>query len=252
MWQALIGSALGWLGGQQSNRQSEDNAWLQMNFQRDMASTQYQRAVADLKAAGLNPMLSMGHGQNAAPQGAQPQHLENPGVASSQGALAAMQIQNLKETNEKLRAETDATTAQAENTRARTATEFLMPDYWRTHTDTSASTAQSNRMHSVLMSAQVNKVQQEVRNLYASEDLTREEIKHIQEQVRNAVLTGGKIQAETSNIKVNTLLHNYEIPRARGEAQAHEGWLGRIAPYMNTATGAARGAANLGLRYYGR
>lgn len=41
-----------------------------MDFSRDMASTQYQRAVKDMRAAGLNPMLAYMNGGAAAPSGA--------------------------------------------------------------------------------------------------------------------------------------------------------------------------------------
>ena len=49
------------------NKRSADK---QMRFQDEQSRTQYQRAVADMKAAGLNPMLSAKLGGNSAMQGA--------------------------------------------------------------------------------------------------------------------------------------------------------------------------------------
>lgn len=53
-----------------ANAANAQNVRDQMEFQREQSSTQYQRAVKDIGAAGLNPALAYGQGGNASESGA--------------------------------------------------------------------------------------------------------------------------------------------------------------------------------------
>ena len=96
---SLAGGALSFLGQQGANQQNMENAQAQMAFQREMSNTSYQRAVEDMKAAGLSPMLAYSQGGASVPTGAMPvvQNKLGAGVEAMQKSLStnsAVQLQS--------------------------------------------------------------------------------------------------------------------------------------------------------------
>jgi len=113
----LVSGGLSLIGGILGNKSTESSAREQMVFQDYQTSTQYQRAVKDLQAAGLNPMLAYTQGGASAASGAYApqQDVISPAVSSALQAAAAREtIQNLKETNKNIAEDTNLKKLQGE------------------------------------------------------------------------------------------------------------------------------------------
>lgn len=67
MWEAIATAAVPSI---LEGKFSRDSARKQMRFQEDMSNTSYQRAMADMKKAGLNPILAGKLGGASTPSGA--------------------------------------------------------------------------------------------------------------------------------------------------------------------------------------
>ncbi|AXH74723.1 MAG: DNA pilot protein [Microviridae sp.] len=110
---AIIASAgANIVGGLLQNSAQSSAASSQQDFQLAMSSSAYQRAVKDMSAAGLNPMLAYSQGGASTPNGAMPV-LGNVGAAASQGMATGAAIAQQRAQTDNIEANTNLLATQA-------------------------------------------------------------------------------------------------------------------------------------------
>ncbi|AXH74737.1 MAG: DNA pilot protein [Microviridae sp.] len=121
---AAIAAGASLAGGLFGNRASAKEASKNRSFQEDMSNTSYQRSVADMKAAGINPMLSAKVGGASTPSGSTASQSDpvTPAVNSaSQAYQTSVATENVKQQTKTSASDANLKDSQAELNRAEVA-----------------------------------------------------------------------------------------------------------------------------------
>ncbi|WNK14498.1 MAG: DNA pilot protein [Microvirus sp.] len=233
----LVSGAFSLFGGSSANRASKKEAQRNRDFQERMANTAYQRATADMKLAGINPMLAYMKGGADTPSGNMaPIRDISEGAASSAGNMTSkvLAARNITASTAKTEAEKINIEAQTANTEANTAATIAqMPQH---------------PLKTNLLGAEINNAKQQLQNLLATQDLTIQQTAKTMREFQNLATKNKLDIASIKNVLANTKLTYAQITKIAPEIQkiiadtnkttADRGWSemkGVLGNFLNSA-----------------
>lgn len=227
---SLVSAGLNFLGAKDTNETNMALGREQMAFQERMSSSAYQRAVADMQKAGLNPMLAYSQGGASSPVGSMPQVQNAMGAALSGAAQAASVMQGLQQIKFS-EAQTEKTLAEAARTKAETLTaDLYSAQGWsnllQTHEATRKLWTGGERD---LAERDLAEMLQKLRKL----ELQRDTATFSADVARR--------KSESLTAGSESVLRGLEIPRSKAEAQFYER-IGQGQPWLRMLLEIMKGA----------
>lgn len=183
----------------ESNKMGVQNAREQMAFQTNMANTAHQREVSDLRAAGLNPILSGTGGMgNATPSGAS-YSPSTPSAAPMSNALtSAFEAFRSFADSQKINAVTNLTKSQTATEQERPANVRMDTDLKRTQDKATATVQQLNIAQKAKVKQETINLVQTLSNSKATEAQTKQATENLKQVFRTLRIEGDISEADAT------------------------------------------------------
>lgn len=223
---AGVGAAGGLLGGIFGNNSAAAEAAKNRRFQERMSNTQYQRGVADMRSAGLNPALAYQQGGASSPSGSSASQNDPiaPAIRGAEaGVSSALAAARNKVDLAKTLADTRRVSAEA--------------DYLERTMDSREYTAKG---------AMALQDEEKTRRRYANTffaNSAQDRLDYIKGTVKTQGLQQSGLGFSNEGMRLSNVLSRFDIPGASAGAARDSSWFGQyIMPYISSALDLTKGA----------